>query len=365
MRNKHAVRLVAATAFGIISAFAVGSVVLGAQGYSAFRSFGALLNYSVFTNRALLNSLVRATPLLLTGASATVAFGGGAVNLGQLGQLIFASMMVTLCGLAVNLPPVLMVPLLVFVGAASGALWAGIAVYLRRRFGMDEFITTLMLNYVADYGVLYLVVRVLIDPELSSVATPPINAGGILPAIGGGRFPTEFLIAVGVFALIYIWFRNTRVGYELRLLGKNSIFTRTGGCDNDRNFTTAMLVSGALAGLAGALLIIGGQQHRFLPGLGANYGWDGVMIAIVAASSMGGTAFYAFFFGILQTGGLGMEIETSVPSDFVLVFQAFVVLLVVAARESAHVVIDKVMVGMRSRRITHRADAPPGESGSG
>lgn len=349
MSIKRNLRPVISTAVGILSAAIVGMVLLWAQGYQLFQSFGALLRYSVFNGKALANTLVRAAPLLLTGLSASVAFRSGAVNLGQLGQLIFGAMMATLCGLWIDGPPIIIVPLLLSVGMVSGGLWAGLAVLLRRRFGMDEFITTLMLNFVAGYFALYLVATVLIDPGLSSTATPPINIGGVLPRITA--VPSEFIIALIACALVYVWVHYTTAGYEIKLLGRNSLFTRAGGCDNNGNFARAMLVSGALAGLAGALLISGGQQHRFLPGIGANYGWDGVMIAIVAASEIGATLFYALFFAILQNGSLGMEIETSVPSEFVLVFQAFVVLFVVAARESSHVLLDRIMVRVRSRTV--------------
>ena len=352
-RSNKQLQEILTIAFGIVSACAVGIILLRAQNYQALRSFGALLNYSVFNGTALSNTLVKSAPLLLTGISAAIAFGSGAVNLGQPGQLILGAIMVTLVGLWVDAHPIIMVPLLFCVGIAAGSLWAGVAVLLRRLFDMDEFITTLMLNFIAEYFAIYLASVVLIDNNLSSVITPPINSGGFLPQFG--RFPTEILIALVVFAGIYIWVRYTRVGYELKLLGKNSVFTRVGGCDNNANFSRAMMVSGALAGLAGTLLIMGGQQHRFIRGIGANYAWDGVMIAIVAASGIGATLFYAFFFGILQTGSLGMEIETTVPSEFVLVFQAFVVLFVVAARESMHVLLDKIKVRIYSRTV----GAPP------
>lgn len=116
--------------------------------------------------------------------------------------------------------------------------------------------------------------------------------------------------------------------------------TRTGGCRNRENFTRAILLSGALAGLSGALLILGGLQHRFLKGMEANYGWDGVMIAIGAAG------IYALFFAVLQTGAMGMELETAVPSEFVLVFQAVTVLFVVAIRESAHILIHRTVAAL-------------------
>ena len=149
------------------------------------------------------------------------------------------------------------------------------------------------------------------------------------------------------------------------MMGQNNRFSLIGGCNNNRNLRVAMAISGGLAGLAGGMLIMGGLQNRFIKGFGAGYGWDGVMIAIVAAAGIIATALYAIFFGILQTGGLGMEIETNVPSEFVLVFQAIVVLFVVATRESSHVVINRLLIMLRTRarsRARSSATDPPVES---
>ena len=127
-------------------------------------------------------------------------------------------------------------------------------------------------------------------------------------------------------------------------------FTAAGGCDNSRNSLVAISISGALAGLAGGMLIMGGLQNRFIRGIGANYAWDGVMIAIVAASGLIATACYALFFGILQTGSIGMEIDAGVPSEFILVFQAIIVLFVVAIREISSIGMAKLSTLARLRK---------------
>lgn len=337
-----------ASVSGILVAFIMGMIILTLQGYDAPASFISLFDYSLLSGSSFNNTLVKATPLILTGLSAAIAFGSNAVNLGQPGQLLIGAMAATCLGMAVDLPPFIMVPLLMVTAMAAGMLWSGIAALLKIRFRMNEFITTLMLNFVAEYTTLYLISGPLIDPKLYSPMTEPIHSGGTLPYING--FPTAFIIALSALVIIYIFWQKTKTGYELRIMGKNALFTFTGGCDNRRNFIITMLISGALAGLAGSMLIQGGLQHRFLKGIGAGYAWDGVMIAIVANNGIIGTGFYSLFFGMLQTGALGMELETHVPSEFVLVFQAIAVLFVVASRESAHLIIDKVAVLSRIRR---------------
>ncbi len=332
---------------GILVASIMGFIILTLQGYNAIASFTSLFDYSLFSVSSFNNTLVRTAPLLLTGLSAAIAFGSNAVNLGQPGQFLMGAMAATYVGMTVDLPPVLMVPLLLVSAMTAGMLWSGIAALFKIYFRMNEFITTLMLNFIAEYTTMYLISGPLLDPKLYSPMTEPINSGGILPYING--FPTTFAIATAAIILVYIFWQKTKLGYELRIMGKNSSFSFTGGCNNRKNFLIIMLISGALAGLAGSMIVQGGLQHRFLKGMGADYAWDGVMIAIVANNGILGTGFYALFFGMLQTGALGMELETSVPSEFVLVFQAITVLFVVASRGSAHLILDKFSVLSRIR----------------
>jgi simple sugar transport system permease protein len=154
-------------------------------------------------------------------------------------------------------------------------------------------------------------------------------------------------------------FNRTRPGYEWRIGGQNSLFARLGGCPVDRNFVIVMLLTGALAGLAGGLLIMGGP-HRFLRGLGANYAWDGVMIAIVANNSLPGVLFYSLFFAAIQTGALGMELITEAPSEIAMVLQGVLVLVIVASREALHQLADRRTARRRARTSAVRRDLPGG-----
>jgi simple sugar transport system permease protein len=125
------------------------------------------------------------------------------------------------------------------------------------------------------------------------------------------------------------------------MTGQNSLFARIGGCKVDANYVRVMLITGALAGLAGGLMIMGGP-HRFVKGLGANYAWDGIMIAVVANNGISGTFLYGLLFSALQQGAIGMELVTAVPSEFIDVLQAVIVLVVVAGRVSLNMVFDRL-----------------------
>ena len=335
--------------FGIFSALLVGLIILFIQGYPAIASYKQLFNYSIFSRFSFFSTLAKAAPLILTGLSAAAGFGSNVVNLGQVGQLLIGAMSVTLVGLFINLPAVIMIPLLLLTALISGALYSGIAAFLRVRFNMDEFITTLMLNFIAQYFTLYLITGPMIDKDMHSPMTKQINSSGWLPILNG--LETTIFISIIVSAVIYFLWHNTKMGYEWKVMGSNDIFARFGGVKIDKNYVRVMLISGALAGLAGAMLIMGGMQHRFLKGIGANYGWDGVMTAVVANNSIIGTIIYGFFFAVLQTGAMGMELETAVPSEFVLILQAITVLFVVASRKSAYLLLNKLSVILKIRQL--------------
>lgn len=151
-------------------------------------------------------------------------------------------------------------------------------------------------------------------------------------------------------AFIIIWFisRKTIAGYEWRISGQNSLFARLGGCKIDKNYMIVMLLTGALAGLAGGLVVMAGP-HRFLKGLGANYAWDGIMIAMVANNGIIATLLYGLFFAVLQTGALGMELITNVPSEFIMVLQAVMVLIVVAGRGYFDILANKLAVQRKTK----------------
>lgn len=326
---------------GVLIALLIGALIMLVQGYNPIETYGALFNYSLFGLFPLAATLRTSVPLILTGLSASVAFASGPINLGQPGQLIMGALAATIGGLYVDLPPVLMIPFLLILSMLGGALWSGVAAMLRRWFNMSEFITTLMLNMIADFVALWAISYPLFDRTAFSPMTPPIAVSGWMPKIG--EFHTSVIVMLLAFAAIWFVFSRWTAGYEWRITGQNSLFARIGGCEINKNYTTVMLVTGALAGLAGGLLLMAGP-HRFIRGLGANYAWDGVMIAVVANSGLIATLLYGFFFATLQTGALGMELITAVPSEFIMVLQSVTVLVIVAGRETIDILVEKSFV---------------------
>ncbi|MBP7691018.1 MAG: ABC transporter permease [Anaerolineales bacterium] len=331
---------------GIGVALLLGAVILAAQGFQPLASYAALAEFSLGDVDALATTLKNSLPLILTGLSASVAFASGPVNLGQPGQLVMGALFATAAGLYLPLPAPLQIPLLLLMALAGGALWAGVAAALRRWLNMSEFITTLMLNSIAELLTFWAITGPLADPGAFSAMTPAIRAAGWLPEFG--PFSSALVVLALAAAMIWFVFQRWTAGYEWRLTGQNALFARLGGCAMDRNFWAVMLTTGALAGLAGGLVVMAGP-HRFLKGLGANYAWDGIMIAVVANNGLLGTVLYGLFFSALQTGALGMELITAVPSEFIQVLQAVTVLVVVAGRGRLSAAVDGWLARRRAR----------------
>ena len=147
----HNLRNILINLAGILIAFLLGAVVMIFQGYNPLETYEALFGYSLGNTYSFMTVLKNSVPLILTGLSASVAFASGPVNLGQPGQLLMGALFATVGGLYVDLPSVLMIPFLLVSAMVGGALWSGIAGLLKRLFNMDEYITTLMMNMIADF----------------------------------------------------------------------------------------------------------------------------------------------------------------------------------------------------------------------
>ncbi|NMC85790.1 MAG: ABC transporter permease [Anaerolineaceae bacterium] len=334
---------------GILVALLLGAVVMLLQGYDPLATYAALFNYSLGGIYPLTTTLRNSVPLILTGLSASIAFASGPVNLGQPGQFLIGALFATVGGMYIHLPAVLEIPLLILLALIGGALWSGIAALLRRWFSMDEFITTLMLNMIADFFTYWAISYPFFDKTAYSPMTPQIDPAGWLPEFG--NFNTNVIVMVLVLVVMWFIFSRFTAGYEWRITGQNSIFARLGGCKIDKNYMTVMLITGALAGLAGGLIVMAGP-HRFIKGLGANYAWDGVMVAMVANNDLFGTLLYGLFFSSLQSGALGMELITAVPSEFIEVLQSVIVLVIVAGRGLLDIALDKSLIKRKARERT-------------
>jgi ABC-type uncharacterized transport system permease subunit len=293
-------------------------------------------------NAILSATLVRATPLILVGLAVALAFRAGVLNIGAEGQLLAGASAATAVGMLTSgWPRVAGVVATLVAGAAAGAGWAAIAAWLRRRFDVLEVISTLMLNFVAIALVSWLVRGPLQEPTHIYAQSPTLPEPARWPLLlPGFRLHLGFL--VGVTGAIACWFllARTAAGFRMRLVGASPrAAASAGGVDVPATVTIVFLLSGALAGVAGASEI-GGVTWALYEGLSPGYGYTAIAVALLARLDPRGVVLAAIFFGALDAGTAAMQRDAGVPAVVGQVVTAAVVLgvLVVQRRRGARLV---------------------------
>jgi len=279
-------------------------------------------------------TMVRGTPLLLVGLAVAIAFRGGVLNIGAEGQLLVGASAATATAMLLGeWPRPIAILLMAVAGAAGGAAWAGIAAWLRRRFDVLEVISTLMLNFVAVALVSWLVRGPMQEPTGVYPQSANIPESARWPLlISGHRLHLGFVVGIG--AAIAAWYVLTRTaaGFRVRVVGTSARAARSaGGVDVPRTVSRLFLVSGALAGLAGASEI-GGVTLSLYEGLSPGYGYSAIAVALLARLDPRGVIASAMLLGALEAGAASMQRSANVPSVVGQVIVALVILGALVAR---------------------------------
>lgn len=340
---------------GLILSVLISFLLLLIQGFNPFVVYYSIVKNSIMSWYGITNTLNRMGVLLLVGTSAGFALNSGVSNLGQFGQLLIGAIIATVIGVYVRLPRLILLILIIIMSAIGGAMYASIAAILKRVAMMNEFITTLMLNFIASLFTQFLVGYPLLDPSSNWPMSKVICDEGVLPSIYG--LDLSFIISVLIFILIHFISKNTKFGYECKMIGSNSIFSRIGGIKIEKNFNKIMLISGAMAGISGALMIIGSsQQNRFLPDIGKVFGDDGLMVAVVSSGNLGYIPIYSLIFSIFKSGATGMQLDTGIPQEFTIMIIAITVLCVVAFNSYYYVFLEKMELKREIKRLKEATD---------
>lgn len=319
---------------GVTAAIVVLSVLLlEAGGYDSSVALKALWNGSLGSTYALTSAtLVRATPLILTGLAVALAFRAGVFNIGAEGQLLVGAAISAVIGVKLTAAlGVLTLPAELVAGTVAGALWAGIAAWLRSRFRVLEVISTIMLNFVALHAVGYLVRGPLQEPlRIYPQSDVLADVAQIPKLIPGTRLHWGLVAAVVTAVLLWWVLRYTAVGFRLRAAGANPHAARSAGLINVGRVTVAaFLLSGALAGFAGAVELTG-VTFALYENISLGYGYTAIAVALLARLNPLAVIGTGLFFGALEAGASAMQRDAGVPAAFVSVVEAGIVLAVIA-----------------------------------
>ncbi len=340
----------------LLAALCIGAAVIALNGDNPAEAYGALLKGSFSSMRYLASTLSSATPLIFTGLGVAVAFKAGMANIGAEGQLYMGGMAAAVVGIYVHAPAGVLIPLALLAAFAAGGLYGVVPAVLKVKTNTNEVVTTLMLNYIAKLFTSYLVNYPLKAQGAPLGMTETIQDAAKLPVLyQGTRFNIGFLIAVAAAILVALMFRHTAFGYEMRIQGENKTFGRYAGIDADKRLTQGMFLGGGLAGLGGAVLVLG-IQYKFVQDISPGYGFDGLTIALMAAFNAYAVVPISVLFGALRAGGITMELSTSVPSELSEVIQA-VVILFMAAQTSFAGSLHEALSRMGHRRARRRQES--------
>jgi ABC-type uncharacterized transport system permease subunit len=317
----------------VLLALVLGAVVIFVTGGNPILAYRGLFEGAFTRPGAIAETLVWSTPYIYAGLAVTLGFKAGLFNVGAEGQIGMAALATAFVGYAVTeIPWPIHLILAILAGLLAGGLWGAIPGYLKARFGAHEVINTIMLNYVALLFSNYMLAGPMKDPNpiVAAAQTPKILASARLPTLfADTRLHWGFPLALLVAVLVYILLRQTTLGFEIRAVGLNALAARAAGIGVEKTLVLTMFLSGALAGLGGAIEVVGVNYYHS-PSFSVGYGFDAIAIALLGKTNPLGLIPAAILFGALHAGSARMQFLTQIPADVIGIIQALVLVFVAA-----------------------------------
>lgn len=333
----------------VLTALLIGAVIVVLSGKNPILTYYGLFIGAFGSLSAISETLVWATPYIFAGLAVALGFKCGLFNIGVEGQIAMGALASVYIGYSVTgLPAFLHIPLAIAAGVLGGFLWGAIPGYLKARTGAHEVINTIMLNYIALFLSNYLLAGPMKDANpLNAISqTPKIAASArlprLIPAFHWGeqlidlRMHWGTILAVVVAVLVFWFLWKTVLGFEIRTVGANPNVAKYAGINVPRCIVLAMALSGALAGLAGAVEVVG-LNYYHTPSFSVGYGFDSIAIALLGKSHPFGIIPAALLFGAMRNGATAMQFHTGVSVDIISIIQALILIFVAADAIVRHI----------------------------
>lgn len=277
-------------------------------------------------------TLLAASPLILCGLSFAVAFKAGLFNIGAQGQFIFGAIGASFIGFRYDLPVGIHIIAAIAFAIILAGIWGGIVGFLKAKTGAHEVIVTIMLNYIAARFILWILGEpAFLRPGRIDPLAPPVKETSRLPLLFGENYRVNvgLIVALAVAALVYFILNRTTLGFRFRAVGANATAARTAGISVGATTIAAMILAGALAGVGGAVHVLG-NQYELTTDIAGSFGFDAITVALLGRGSPIGVVLASILFAALRVGGVTMQANVQVPVEIVLVIQALVVLFIAA-----------------------------------
>ena len=316
----------------IIAAFMVSGILILAWGADPWQAIAAIFSGAFGSSRYFIDTLLKATPLIFTGLAAAISFKAQIWNIGGEGQFLAGAMAAYFSiTLFEGLPRPILIILIVLFALAVGALVGAFSAFLKNRFLVDVIVSTVMMNYIIEFALSYLLFTDWGDPSTFYPLSPFLPEVSYFPMlIAKYRFHAGILVALLAAVGVYLLVKKTPQGYELRALGLNPIAARFKGISPAKTLMWVLALSGALAALGGALELTG-LTHRLRPEISISFGFTGIIVAMLADLHPLGVVVSSILFGGLLNGSFRMQVQSGVPISIVFVIQAIILLFVLSA----------------------------------
>lgn len=315
----------------VILAFLFGGVLISLVGVNPLEAYQAFL-YGVFGNKVNIgNVLSVATPLILCGLGIAFAAQCSVFNIGAEGQLYFGAIFGIWAGLQFSfLPQALLLPIIILAGFIGGGLWGFIPGVFKAKYSVNEIVLTVMLTEIAIQIVSWVTRGPMLDPNSYGIPqTAQLNEAGRIPLlIKGTRLHGGLLVALLSSIVIYILLTKTSFGFRVKAVGFNPTASRYAGMGMISSVSIAMLISGGLAGIAGAIEV-SGVHYRLMDGISPSYGFTAIVVSLLGRRHPFGVVMSAILFSALQAGADAMQRKVAVPVHLALIIQALTILLVI------------------------------------
>lgn len=323
----------------IIATFLIGSIILLTINANVFQTYWVILTEPLKNKIQLTEVIIRAIPLSIIALGITVAYRSGTINIGAEGQMAIGILTATAAALTLyNIPRPLNIFLIIIAGMLGGALWGFIPGILKAKLKVSELLSTVMLNYIAAQFYTFFLRGPMIDPaELTMGSGTPQSMRlektvWLNRLIRGTRLHTGIFIVIVLAILIYIFLWKTSFGYKLRAAGASEKAAKYGGIKVAFFVTISMVISGAFAGIAGSVEVLG-VHHRAIEGITSGYGFSGLVVALFGGLHPVGIIPASFFFGVLLVGADMTQRIVGVPANMVQVLEGIIILVIVATQE--------------------------------
>lgn len=319
----------------VLFGFAVGAIAVVAIGKNPLQVYVAVWNSTFSDLRAFATTLAYVTPLIFTGLAVAFAFRCGLFNIGAEGQFIVGLFVSGYIGFTwPHLAPPLLLTLALLGGGLAGALWAGLPGLLKAKLGVHEVINTIMMNHIAFFFVNWLISEPFKAPMYQATEAVPeairlTRLSDILP-IEAAQGHSGIFIALAVALACYLVLWRTTLGYEVRATGLNPHAAQYAGISVAKNIILAMLISGFLSGLGGAVQTLGFRYRVYEMSAFPNFGFNGIAVALIGKNHPLGVIFAALLFGMLQRADSLIQVQAGVPRQVVAIIQASVIFFVAA-----------------------------------